>query len=103
MLRVPPPASGKIAPVANPAENGGDQPSQDVSQAHYRDGNMVCMYCSHFDAGATTCKLGVNGGKVESEGGCDLFEDMGDGGEPDSDDSGATMNAGDQPPGAPAK
>lgn len=87
----------------------GDKGNQDVSQAHYRDGGKVCMYCEHYDESSQICKIGVNGGQVEPEGGCDLFEQMADegqqnqGGQPADANNGAKIPIGQQPVGMPQK
>lgn len=55
------------------------EPKSDVSQAHYRPSGVNCQGCEYFD-GQQACSKGVNGGTVEPEGGCDLFEPGGDSG-----------------------
>lgn len=71
MLDMPPSAEG---PEESQAESGGDP-----SQAHYRAPGSNCYACSFF-SDPNVCSKGVNGGTVEPEGGCDLFEQAGDSG-----------------------
>jgi len=54
-------------------------------KGNYRDGEVRCYNCEYFED-PDVCKKGVNGGKVDAEGGCDLFEMLKDG--EDSDPNG---------------
>ncbi len=79
-------------PSPDDAPDGGappadDQTSKDPSEAHYRGPEARCYSCEYFQEPGT-CSKGVNGGTVDPEAGCDLFEqaDDGSGTGPDTDD-----------------
>lgn len=57
-----------------------DDPGQKFQQkettatpaGNYRDGEVRCYNCKHFKD-PDSCGKGVNGGKVDAEGSCDMF------------------------------
>ncbi len=93
-MQAPPSAEGPGGPPPAVPE-----PQGDPSQAHYRTPDARCYNCEYFED-PSTCKKGVNGGTVEPEGGCDLFEMVDDDGDEGGDQGGAPPMQG-PPPGAP--
>ncbi len=95
-MQAPPSAEGPMPP----ASNGPPEPQGDPAQAHYRTPDARCYNCENFQD-PSTCTKGVNGGQVEPEGGCDLFEMVDDDGDDQGGDQGGAPPMQGPPPGAP--
>lgn len=54
-----------------------ETPNGESGKEHYRPAESRCYNCAHF-SDPNKCAKGVNGGSVDPEAGCDLFQMAGE-------------------------